>query len=116
MKAVSIKAVLAKITKSLHQPIKVVQYEWVVSPAKNERTLLIPNANPSNSSNSGSEPSSSEYTFFCWVQFITTGWVGSIYSTQPLQRTTDVWTASSKGTTTGVSVYGIALYVRNDLL
>ena len=116
MKAVSIKAILAKITKSLNQPIKAVQYEWVVSPAKNERTLLIPNANPSNSSNSGSEPSSSEYTFFCWVQFITTGWVGSIYSAQPLQRTTNVWTASSKAATTGVSVIGVALYVRNDLL
>jgi uncharacterized repeat protein (TIGR02543 family) len=98
------------------QPIKVEQYEWVASPAKNERTLLIPNANPSNSSNSGSEPSSSEYTFFCWVQFKTTGWVGSIYSAQPLQRTTNVWTASSKAATTGVSVIGVALYVRNDLL
>lgn len=98
------------------QPIKAVQYGWVVSPAKNERTLLISNASPSNSANPSSEPSSSEYTFFCWVQFITTGWVGSIYSAQPLQRTTNVWTASSKAATTGVSVIGVALYVRNDLL
>lgn len=116
MKAVSIKAVLAKITKSLHQPIKVVRYGWVASSAYSERTLLISNASPANSSDPSAEPSSSDYTFFCWLMFTTNGWVGSIYPAQALSRTTNVWTASSKGATTGVSVYGTALYIRNDLL
>lgn len=116
MKALSIKAVLAKITKSLNQPIKVVQYGWVVSPARNERTLLIPNVSPSNSANPSAEPSSSEYTFVAWIMFTTAGWVGAIYPAAPMSRASDIWTATVKAATTGISIYGTALYVRNDLL
>lgn len=98
------------------QPIKVVQYGWVASSASSERTRVIQGANPANSSNSSDEPSSSEYTFVAWILFASNGWVGAIYPASPTSRTTDVWTATVKAATTGVSIYGTALYVRNDLL
>ena len=98
------------------QPIKVVQYGWVASPALSERTRVIPGANPANSFNPSDEPSSSEYTFVAWITFTTNGWCGAVYPATPMSRTSDLWTATAKAATTGVSIYGTALYVRNDLL
>lgn len=105
-------ASLAEIT-SRKNPIKVVQYGWWVSPTAAAGTRLLQNASPSNST-TPTEPQG--YTFLAWVQFASIGWVGAIYPSGPLNKATDIFTATAKPSTSGVSVIGTALYVRNDLL
>lgn len=95
-------------------PIKLVRYGWTVSPASSAGTRIVPSASPTNSSNPGDKPSG--YTFKSWVIFTTNGWAGAIYPSNPIGETTDIWTATVKGATSGVSIFGVALYVRSDLV
>lgn len=107
----NIKKTLAKILKNIKQPIKVVRYGWQVSPAFSERSRLS-TVSPDNAG-VGSEPAG--YTFLCWMEFTSSGWVGAMYGSASTSRATDLWTVTAKGATTGISVYGLALYIRSDL-
>lgn len=111
---VSLKELIKKILISMKSPIKVVQYGWVASPALNAGARILQNASPANSTSPSSEPSG--YTFLCWLEFASTGWVGAPYGANPASRVTDIWSPTAKGGTTGVSIYGMALYIRSDLL
>ena len=110
---VDVKELLAKTLENMHLPLKVVRFKWVCSSSYAAGSRLIQNANPSNSSNPSAKPSG--YTFLCWIQIISVGWVGAIYAENPESETTSIWTASAKGSTSNESVQGIALYIRSDL-
>ncbi len=98
---------------NMKTPLKIQQYGWTVSPTFAERTRLLQNASPSNAGE-GTRPSG--YTFLCWIQFYSNGWIGAIYPSSPTNETTDVYTATAKmSTTSGTSIYGIALYIRTPL-
>lgn len=107
------KKTLTKVLANMKSPIKVVRYGWVSSPSATAGSRLIQSASPSNSQNPSDKPSG--YTFKAWLMFTTSGWVGYVYPALPTTETTDIWTTSAKGSTTGVSIYGAALYIRNDL-
>lgn len=55
------------------------------------------------------------YTFLCWVEAYTAGWLGSIGIENPTAQTTNFWVNGTYyGEGTGV-VWGMALYVRSDI-
>ena len=95
-------------------PIKVVRYGWQISGSASARSRLASSLSPSNSANSGDIPSG--YSFLCWIEFTTSGWVGTPYAPNPMAETTEIWCYSDKPVTSGVSVYGTALYIRSDLI
>ncbi len=110
---VDVKKTLVKILATIKKPIKIVRFKWVCSSAVSAGGRLIYNASPSNSSDPVSVPAG--YTFVCWVQFMSVGWVGAIYPENPDAVTTSIFTATAKSATSNESVQGIALYVRSDL-
>lgn len=94
-------------------PVKVARFGWQISGATSARSKLASSISPSNSANPGDKPSG--YTFLCWVEFTTSGWVGTPYAPNPMAETTEIWCYSDKPATTGISLYGTALYLRSDL-
>lgn len=98
---------------SAKYPVKVVRYGWEIPGAASARSKLASSLSPSNSGNSGDIPNG--YTFLCWIEFTTTGWVGTPYAPNPMAETTEVWCYSDKPATTGTSLFGTALYLRSDL-
>lgn len=111
---VSLKELVKKILTNMKSPIKVVQYGWVASPSFSAGSRLLQDASPANSTSPNSEPSG--YTFLCWMQFASNGWVGAPYAAAPTSSVTDIWSPTAKSTTSGTSIYGVALYIRDDLL
>ena len=98
---------------SAKYPVKVARFGWQISGSAAARSKLASGLSPSNSANPGDIPSG--YTFLCWVEFTTSGWVGTPYAPNPMAETTEIWCYSDKPATTGVSLYGTALYLRSDL-
>ena len=98
---------------SAKYPVKVARFGWQISGSAAARSKLASSLSPSNSANPGDIPSG--YTFLCWVEFTTSGWVGTPYAPNPMAETTEIWCYSDKPATTGVSLYGTALYLRSDL-
>lgn len=108
------KKMLTKIAENMNEPIKVVKFGWVVSNAGNAKTRILQGGNPSNSTNPSAVPSG--YTFACWLQFISNGWVGCVTADNYMNQTVNLWISTEKPATTGESVQGWALYIRNDLV
>ena len=102
-----VKKLLAKILTN-RPDIKVVYFFWTMSPSASAGSRLLQNASPSNSSTPSAEPAG--YTFVCWIDIWSNGWVGAPYASSPANRTTDIWTATAKSTTSGASIGGLALY------
>lgn len=108
----STKKLIAKLLTEHTKPtIKAVRFGWVCSPAFNAGSRLLQNASPSNSTNPSDEPAG--YTFLCWLEIASNGWVGAPYPANPTGRTTSIWCPTAKGATTGPSIYGVALYIKN---
>lgn len=107
----NVKKLLYKMLTNIKTPLKVQRYGWVASPAVGARNRIL-TASPSNASE-GTRPSG--YTFLCWIQFYSNGWIGAIYPSNPLNETTDVFTATDKSATSGTSICGIALYIRTPI-
>lgn len=99
---------------NLSNPIKMQTFGWVASSAYNAGSLIASTFSVSNASQ-GTPPDG--YTFVSWVYFWTSGWVGSIYTDTPLKDTNiSIWTATAKSSTSGVSLNGLALYVKDEYL
>ena len=98
---------------SAKYPIKTVLFGWVCSPAFSAGSRLIADASPSNSINPSDVPSG--YTFVCWVQLTSVGWVGAPYMSSPNSVTSNIWSPTQKPATSGTSITGLALYIRSDL-
>lgn len=94
--------------------LKTVSFGWVCSPAFSAGSRLIADASPSNSINPSDVPSG--YTFVCWVQLASVGWVGAPYMSSPHSVVSTIWTPTQKTSTSGTSITGLALYIRSDLV
>lgn len=57
-------------------------------------------------------PTISGYSFVCWVQGVTTGWVGSISPADPRANPSKFWNATTGQSGTG-NITCTALYVRS---
>lgn len=57
----------------------------------------------------------SGYTFICWVNVMTSGWVGSCYIQSPLKATTNIWVGASASTSGTGQADACALYVKNSI-
>ena len=55
-------------------------------------------------------PTVSGYTFLCWAQVATIGWVGSVYPSDPLSVTSNMWNATTGQSGTG-RIDCLALYI-----
>ena len=55
-------------------------------------------------------PNVAGYKFLCWAQIATNGWVGSVYPSDLLNQTTNVWNASTGQSGTG-NIDCLALYI-----
>lgn len=93
--------------------IKIVNFGWQFSGAFSAGNK-IGTISPSNSLNPESVPSG--YTFVCWINLVSQGWVGGVYAAAPYMQQSDIYTTSAKGTTTGRSLNGLALYIKSECL
>ena len=59
-------------------------------------------------------PTVTGYTFVCWVNISTQGWVGSLYFEDPGAQTTKVWCASAIAGGSGGATWCRALYRKNN--
>lgn len=57
----------------------------------------------------------SGYTFICWVNVMTSGWVGSCYIQSPLKATTNIWVSASTDTSGTGQADVCALYAKNSI-
>lgn len=96
----------------LDEPIKIVEFGWVASVGYSAGAKVIALASPTNAS-TGTAPSG--YTFKAWLAMISVSWIGAPYAETPHYEATNIWTPTQKPSTSGVSIKGYALYVRNDL-
>lgn len=110
---------MKKITDLLYgildEPLKIVRFGWVVPNAVTAGSRALQNASPASSRNPEDIPTG--YTFVSWLQFNPIGWVGALVGEMSTE-TTEVWLATAKPATTAgsISIFGYALYLRNDLI
>ena len=57
-------------------------------------------------------PTVSGYTFLCWLQPATNGWVSSVYTENPTSASTNIWHGEGYLTTGTGMVRCTALYVK----
>lgn len=74
------------------------------------RTVSI--AKTYGASTSITAPAVSNYTFVCWLQPATSGWVGSVYTQDPGSASTKIWNATASTSGNG-NVIVTALYKAN---
>lgn len=55
-------------------------------------------------------PNVTGYTFVCWGEVATNGWVGGVYPADPTSQTSNFWVAVSDGQTTSANVRAVAIY------
>ena len=65
------------------------------------------------SSTSIAAPTYDGYTFLCWANPITSGWIASVYVEVPDHASTNVWVSSSKYTSGTGNIDLYPLYTKN---
>ena len=76
------------------------------------QTVNVAGTLPANASSVNlSAPTVSGYEFFCWVNSHSTGWVGTIYSANPIANPSAFWVVGGQ-TSSARDFSALALYIK----
>lgn len=99
-------SILDTMIDNMESPFTVVEVPWINSLAYSAGSKL----------QDASAPTLQGYTFMCWLNCVSVGWVGAPYFSEPLNPTSPIWSPTAKPATGGVSLRGYALMMKDELV